>query len=106
MVRAELTAVVTAGSNFRINNYFVEFDAANIASVSLSNVCQITTATAHGFYTGETVVIDGLNGGVLNLNDKSYYVKVTGSTTFNIFDQGTISNVVASSTVTVMWQPT
>ena len=93
--------VVTAGSNFRINNYFVEFDAANIASVSLSNVCQITTATAHGFYTGETVVIDGLNGGVLNLNDKSYYVKVTGSTTFNIFDQGTISNVVASSTVTV-----
>ena len=93
--------VITAGSSLKLNNYYVEFDAANITTVSLSNVCSITTSAPHGFYNGETVVIDGLNGGVLNLNDKPYYVRVTGSTTFNIFDYGTISNVTASSQVVV-----
>jgi hypothetical protein len=92
---------VTAGSSLRLNNYFVEFASANIASVSLSNVCSITTDQPHGFYNGETVIIDNLNGGVLNLSNKPYYVRVTGSTTFNIFDQGTVSNVSASSKVVV-----
>lgn len=57
------------------------------ASVAISGVTSttITTGVAHGYSTGDEIVITGV-GGVTNLNGRNVKVVVTGATTFTLTD--------------------
>ena len=100
-----INPTVSRNSDLRINDYYVKFAQADVSNVSLSTNCTITTAAAHGYYTGEIVKLGNINGGVLYLNTvesgRGYFAKVTGPTTFNIFDYGNVSNVSLGTVITV-----
>ena len=56
--------------------------AFNISSVSIANPTTITTASAHGLYTGETVTISGTNTTASTVG--TFIATVTGASTFTI----------------------
>jgi len=55
-----------------------------ITSSSVANPTVITTATAHGLTTGNKIIIRNHSGSTPSINDTSYAVTVTGTTTFTI----------------------
>jgi hypothetical protein len=73
---------------------------AVISASSVANPTEITTATAHGLTTGDTVVISGHSGSTPDINGP-HVVTVTGANTFtiaiNVTTGGTGGLVVATS---------
>jgi len=67
-----------------IVNYSLTITPADITAVTLTDDAEvIITATAHGFSTGDRVLISGCTR-VVDLNDKSYTVTWTGANTFTL----------------------
>jgi hypothetical protein len=55
-----------------------------VTSSSVANPSVITTATAHGMTTGESVVLTGHSGSTPSINGTQYLATVTSTTTFTI----------------------
>lgn len=69
--------VVTLGVTFAVGA------AVNITGVSAANPAIVTTATAHGLTSGQSVVISGVSGSTPSVNN-TYVVTVIDSTHFSI----------------------
>ena len=63
-----------------------------ILSVSRDSNCTITTTTAHGLATGETVTFRNM-GGMLDLNGRSFTIAVATTSSFVIFEYGSATPV-------------
>ena len=65
------------------------FVARPIASIAATSPCTVTTVTAHGYNTGDSVVISGATGGTystgtFNSNTTARIITVTGANTFTV----------------------
>lgn len=80
-------AYVRNGSVVKRNGYteFGKFPniEANISAATQANPCQITTLLAHGFTTGDSILISGITG-MAELNGNEYTVTVIDPTNFTL----------------------
>lgn len=61
------------------------YQQTSISNITQSVICRITTSLNHGLTSGNIILIKNV-GGMTELNDKFYYVKVIGPTTLEIFE--------------------
>lgn len=83
------TVTATAGNTFTVSvaNTLpsITLSTPLIASIATGNPCQITTKTAHGLTTGDTVTISNVNGGTFSTPiNGSFTVTVVNSTSFTV----------------------
>lgn len=75
---------------------------SRISGITNANPGVVTTAAAHGYKTGDSVRIRGVNG-MTQVNGQTYTIIVTGATTFSIgVNTGAYGAYVASATDWVM----
>lgn len=95
------TTTVTADGNTEgspVNNGTLG-SAATVSTSSAANPSVITTAAAHGFLSGDTVLIAGHSGSTPSINS-SHVVTVTGTTTFTIPVNVTVGGTGGTATRT------
>lgn len=95
------TTTVTASGNTEgspVNNGTMG-SAATVSSSSAANPSVITTAAAHGFLTGDTVLIASHSGSTPSING-SHVVTVVSSTTFTIPVNVTVAGTGGTATRT------
>ena len=68
----------------------------NISGATRANPVVITTSSAHGYSTGDTVWISGVNG-MTQINNRAYLVYKVTNTTFQLRDPSTNANINGSS---------
>ena len=86
-INTTLTATVTGPNTFTVPVSCTR--VMQIASVTPGNPCTVTTAQPHGMTTGDTVTINGVNGGTFspsinNSGNNTHTVTVTGTNTFTV----------------------
>lgn len=62
----------------------------SVTAATTANPIVITTASAHGWATNDTVTFSGMTGGFTALNGNSYTITVTGGSTFSVPVNGSL----------------
>ena len=83
--------VITLGSTA-----FTALGYLAITSITRADPCVITTGAAHGLVAGDMIELRDI-GGMTQLNGGTYFVKPTGSTTFELYQDDTLIPTVDSS---------
>ena len=97
--RMELTAYST---NNDTTEYVIEEItpfSIDITTISIGDPCTITTNGAHEFRDGAVVEISGADGNGFDGLDGFYYLNSTGSNTFELYTDSSLSTSFDSSTV-------
>lgn len=72
-------------------------DAKTIWSISAANPAVVTTTTAHGWATGDTVLLSGMGESTPMLQNRQFKITVTGALTFSLADAMTGESINGAS---------
>ncbi len=79
----EISTSIKTGITFSLNNNTIATAPIQIASASaITTAVTITTFLEHNLAVGDTVVVAGISGGVVNINQTATVVSIPSSTVF------------------------
>ena len=76
------------------------YNQKNISTITVSNIPEVTTTTAHGLVDKDIVVFRDIKGMVEIVNNTKKYVRVTGTQTFELYNDKDLQTPFDTSTFT------